>query len=127
MFFCTEMRARIGALAVMLALSGCSTMLDVAGVERTGHQADGTYIISVEEEKLACRQLRERMDVLGNEISVLPERAAEEQRNTPRTIGAAFGRMFGGPTAGSKSLDRYNKAVAERDALNTLYGRKQCF
>ena len=119
--------ARIGALGVMVALSGCSTMLDMAGVQRTGHQSDGTYVVSEDEEKLACRQIHERMDVLGQEISVLPERVAEEEQNSPRTVGAAFARMFGAPDSGLKSVDRYKKAVAERDALNALYARKRCF
>lgn len=123
--------ARIGAgIAVLLGLvaglSGCATMLDVAGVERAGHQSDGTYVVSAEEERLACRQIRERLDVLGREIAALPAQAAEEKQSGPRTVGAAFGRMFGGPGSGLQSVDSYRKATAENDALYALYVRKGC-
>lgn len=116
----------IGCFSLAFASGGCSTVLDMTGTERAGYQSDGSYVVSGAEEKLACRQIRERMDVLGGEISVLPAQAAEEQRNTPRTIGSAFLRMFGGENAGLKSLERYERAVAERDALNSLYARKRC-
>ena len=123
--------ARIGVriavlLGVMAAQSGCASMLDMAGVERAGHQSDGTYVVSAEEEKLACRQIRERLDALSSKISALPEQAVKEERKGPRTVGAAFGRMFGGPGSGNKAVDDHRKATAESDALYGLYVRKEC-
>lgn len=114
------------ALGVAMAVSGCSTMLDVAGVARAGHQPDGTYVVSEDEEHLACRQIRERMDGLRQEISVLPERAAVEKQSTPTTVGLFFGRMFGQGDDGLKAMNRYKEATAENDALRALYVRKRC-
>lgn len=121
-----RMGAGIAALCLVAGLSGCATMLDMAGVERAGHQSDGSYVVSAEEEKLACRQIRERLDVLGREIAALPEQAAREQQRGPGTVGAAFGRMFGGPGSGLKAVNDYKKATAENDALYALYIRKEC-
>lgn len=114
------------ALSIAMAVCGCSTMLDMAGVARAGHQQDGTYVVSTDEERLACRQIRERLDVLDTEMASLPEKAAKESQSTPRTVGAAFVRMFGQSGDGLQSMDRYNKATAESRALTDLYVRKRC-
>lgn len=96
--------------------------------ERAGHQSDGTYIPSVVEEQLACRQLRERIDNLDSHIASFPERAAREQRSQPSTLGAAFGRMFGGADGGGglKAVEDQKRATAERAGLADLYARKDC-
>lgn len=121
-------RGWLGALALgaPAALGGCSTMQELAGVPRTGHQPDGTYVVSPEDEALACRQIRERLDTLSAKIKQLPAKAAEEEQSTPRTVGAALGRMFGGPGAGLESTQDFQRATAESEALNALLVKKRC-
>jgi hypothetical protein len=109
-----------------VALGGCASVQDFAGVPRTGHQADGTYVVTVEEENMPCRQIKERLDILSRQIKTLPQMAAYEQENTPSTVGSALGRMFGGPGAGLKSTTDFKRATAESDALNGLLIKKQC-
>lgn len=117
---------KIAALGLMVGFSGCASVYGLNGVERAGHQSDGTYIVTVEEEGLACRQIRERLDALDSEIAAFPERAAQEEKSRPRTLGAAFGRMFGGPSGGLKSVENHKKATAQRKGLADLYARKDC-
>jgi len=114
------------ALCGALALGGCASMMDFAGVPRAGHQANGTYVVSGEEEKLACRQIKDRLDVLSRELQTLPQQAAFERENTPSTVGSAIGRIFGGPDAGLEATKEYQRAQAESDALKGLLARKQC-
>jgi len=99
---------------------------DMAGVPRTGHQKDGTYIVSEEDEHLACRQIRDRLEVLSRQLKMLPQKAAIEQKSRPMTVTAAFGRMFGEPGDGLTATTEYQKASAETDALNMLLVKKQC-
>ncbi|AHB49854.1 hypothetical protein W911_02455 [Hyphomicrobium nitrativorans NL23] len=121
-------RVRIGAVALGLAagLPGCANVFSMSEAERAGHQSDGTYIPSVAEEQLACRQLRERIDALDSHIATFPERAAREEQSRPRTLGAAFGRMFGGDGGGLKAVEDHKKTTAERAGLAGLYARKDC-
>ena len=110
----------------LLALGGCASVQDFAGIPRTGFQADGSYVVSEEDEKMPCRQIKERLDILSRQIKILPEMAAYERENTPSTVGSALGRMFGGPGAGLKSTKDFQRATAESDALNALLIKKQC-
>ena len=114
------------AFAASTLLAACSTMLDMAGVERAGHQSDGTYVVSAEEEGLACRQIHARLESLDRQIQAIPDRVLQEEQSRPRTVGAALGRMFGGPGAGLKAVNDHKKASAERAALSALYERKEC-
>ena len=121
---------RIGTCFIALGLAagvpGCASVFSMSEAERAGHQSDGTYIASVEEEQLACRQVRERIDGLDEQIASFPERVAKEKQSQPRTLGAAFGRMFGGTDTGLKAVEDHRKATAERHALAALYARKDC-
>ena len=117
---------RVIALGLLVGVSGCASVFSMSEAERAGHQSDGTYIASVAEEQLACRQLRERIDALDTHIASFPERAAREKRSQPQTLGAAFGRMFGGGDTGLKAVEEHKKATAERQALAALYARKDC-
>lgn len=117
---------RAFVLGLMAALAGCSTMQDFVGIPRAGHQKDGTYVPTAEDEKLACRQIRERLDILSRRLKTLPEEAALEQESRPSTVGSALGRMFGGPGAGLRATEQYQRATAESDALNALLVKKQC-
>jgi hypothetical protein len=110
----------------LLALGGCASFQDMAGVPRAGYQANGTYVVSAEEEKLACRQIKDRLDILSAQLKVLPARAAVEQSSSPATVGSALGRMFGGPGDGLTATADFQRATAETEALNQLLVKKQC-
>ncbi len=112
-----------GALAL---LGGCTSTQDMAGAPHAGHQANGAYVVSTEEEKLACRQIEERLEILSREIQVLPQEAALEREKEPSTVGSALGRMFGGPDGGLKATQEFQRAQAESDALKALLARKKC-
>jgi len=118
--------SRCLAVAVLFALGGCATVQDFAGIPRAGYQANGTYVISEEEEKMACRQIKERLDILSSEIKALPQMAAYEQDSTPQTVGSALGRIFGQPGDGLKATSDFKRATAESDALNALLIKKKC-
>ncbi|MCC7253895.1 hypothetical protein [Hyphomicrobium sp.] len=111
------------ALAV---LGGCASVQDMVGVPRTGYQSDGTYVVSDEEEKLACRQLEGRLAYLDRQIQVLPQQVVLESESRPSTVGSALGRMFGGSGDGLKATRELQRARAESDALRALMIRKQC-
>lgn len=117
---------RLLASCALAALGGCASMQDLAGVPRAGYQADGTYVVSEDEEKLACRQIKDRLDILSLQIKSLPARAAVEERARPTTVGAALGRVFGGPGDGLKATKDFQRATAESDALHALAAKKQC-
>lgn len=112
-----------GALSV---LAGCASVQDMAGIPRTGYQSDGTYVVSAEDEKLACRQIVDRLAFLDRQLEAFPEQAALERQSNPRTVGSALGRMFGGSDEGLKATKEYQRAKAESDALAALKVRKQC-
>ncbi|MGE0024385.1 MAG: hypothetical protein AB7S70_12225 [Hyphomicrobium sp.] len=114
------------AACVPALLGGCATMQDFAGIPRTGYQGDGTYVVSPQEEGLACRQIKERLEILTRKLQILPAEAAYERETTPATVGSAIGRMFGGKDDGLKATDDYKRAQAESDALKALIARKQC-
>ncbi len=93
---------------------------------RAGHQANGGYVVSAEEEKLACRQIEERLEILSRQMQVLPQQAALERESEPQTVGSALGRMFGGPDDGLKATEEFQRTQAESDALKALLARKKC-
>lgn len=114
------------ALGVSAALGGCATFQDFAGIPRAGYQANGTYVVSAEEEKLACRQIDERLEVLSRQLQTLPQQAELERKSEPLTVGSALGRVFGGPDEGLKATKEFQRAQAESDALKMLRLKKQC-
>jgi hypothetical protein len=117
---------RLPLAAILMVAGGCASVQDMAGVPRTGHQKDGTYIVSEEDEKLACRQIHDRLETLSRQLKMLPQKAAIEQKSRPMTVTAAFGRMFGEPGDGLTATTEYQKASAETDALNALLVKKNC-
>lgn len=121
-----DRRFWIVVAAVVSALGGCSTLQDVAGIARAGHQPDGTYVLSAEEQELPCRHIRSRLAFLSQQLQALPERAALEQKSQPSTVSSAFGRLFGAPGAGLHTTRDFQKVTAESDALNALLVQKQC-
>lgn len=114
------------AVSALVALGGCATMQDMAGVPRSGYQSNGTYVVGDNEEKMACRQIKDRLDTLGREIKLAPEKAAYEQNNRPSTLGSALGRVFGEAGDGLQATKDFHRATAESDALNALMIKKQC-
>lgn len=114
------------AVVVMVAAGGCASYLDFAGIPRTGYQADGSYVVSPEEEALACRQIEERIESLSRRLQTLPQQAELERQSQPSTVGSALGRVFGGPDDGLKAPADFRRAEAESNALKMLLVKKQC-
>lgn len=113
-------------LGALPGLGGCASVQDFAGIPRAGYQSNGTYVVSAEEEQLACRQIKDRLELLSRQIQTLPQQAALERDAQPMTVGSALGRMFGGPDAGLKATKDFEKAQAESNALKALAAKKQC-
>ena len=117
---------RLAAVGLFALLTGCASWQDAVGIPRTGHQKDGTYVVSSDEEHLACRQIRERLDILSRQLQTLPQRAVVEQKSQPATMMAAMERWFGGPGEGLKATEDFQRANAESEALKALLVKKQC-
>ena len=114
------------ALSAFVVMGGCASMQDFVGIPRAGHQQDGSYVVSPDEEKLACRQIEDRLVFLSRQMDSFPEQAEAERASRPATVGSALGRMFGGGDSGLKAATDYRRAEAESNALRALMQRKQC-
>ena len=112
--------------AAVLALAGCSTVQDLAGVPRPGLQNDGTYVLTSEEQALGCRELEERSLGLKQHMQTLPAQAMDQMQQLPNTVSAALGRLFGSPGACVPAVAEYNEARAESVALNESLAKKGC-
>lgn len=117
---------RVLAPCAVVLLGGCASVQDFAGIPRAGYQANGTYVVSSEETMLACRQIKDRIEVLSRQIQALPQQAAHEREKEPSTVGSALFRVFGGPDAGLQATKDFQRAQAESDALKDLFAKKQC-
>src|SRR4029078_6316070 len=62
--------ALLGALAI--SAGGCSTMNELSGAPRPGYQKDGTYVLSAQDQALACRELQARQVGLQEQLTALP-------------------------------------------------------
>lgn len=116
----------IGLALCAIAMAGCSTMNDLAGVERPGYQSDGTYVLSNQEQELGCRELQERSLSLQEQIQALPAQAVEQMQALPNTVSRAWKRLVGAPGDGVPAMEQYNEAKAEQAALNQTLARKGC-
>lgn len=109
-----------------MALSGCSTMQDFAGLERPGLQQDGSYMLTSHEEGMGCRELQERSLGLQEQMNKLSVSALEQVQQVPNTLASAWGRVFGDPGDGVPAIAQYKEAQAESVALNTTLAKKGC-
>jgi hypothetical protein len=125
-FRCLGAIWRTGALLLALAVAGCSTLQDFAGVEHAGYQSNGTYVLSAQDKELGCRHLQERSDGLIEKMQALPALAAQEIQNAPSNIAALFNRAFGGSGDGLKAVNDYDRSHAEASALNAQLAEKGC-
>jgi hypothetical protein len=120
---------RLFGLAVMfcaLALAGCSTVQDMAGIPRPGYQNDGSYVLTSQEQDLNCRALQERSLGLQEQMQQLSVQALQQMQQVPNTMAAAWKRLFGAPGEGVPAIAEYNEARAESTALNQTLVRKGC-
>lgn len=116
----------VALCALALALAGCSSLQDMAGLPRAGYQHDGSYVISAQEQGLGCRALQERSLGLQEQMRALSIRALEQMQQVPNTIAAAWGRLLGSPGDGVPAIAKYNEARAESAALNATLTQKGC-
>jgi hypothetical protein len=116
----------IPTCALALLLPACSTMQDLAGIERPGYQKDGTFVLTSQEQGEGCRALQEREQGLQAQMRQLSERAVQEMQQVPNTIASAWARLVGSPGDGVPAVSEYNQARAESAAVNATLARKGC-
>lgn len=114
----------IGAL--MVSATGCATMHDLSGAPRPGYQADGSYVLSAQDQGLGCRELTERKASLQNQLNELPAKAMQQMQELPQTVASAWARLTGSTDKGVPALAQYNEAKAEVDAVNASLEQKGC-
>jgi hypothetical protein len=122
----SPLKAVVPLCTFALLLTGCATVTDLGGFQRTGYQDDGSYVLSAREEEMGCRALKERQQGLQAQMQQLSARAVKEMQELPQTVASAWGRMFGSPGQGVPSVAEYNEARAETAALNATLARKGC-
>jgi hypothetical protein len=101
-------------------------MQDLAGIERPGYQKDGRYVLTAQEQGLACRALEERSKGLQEQMQELSQRAVKQMQEVPHTIANAWDRLIGSPGEGVPAVTEYNEARAEAAALDATFARKGC-
>ena len=122
--------SRVGAVllgsGLVLTLSACASLQDLAGIEHPGYQKDGSYVLSAQEQDLGCRELEARSQGLQSQMQQLSQRAVQEIQQVPLTISNAWGRLVGSSDNGVPAVAEYNEARAEVAALNETITRKGC-
>ena len=116
----------VPSCVLVFCLTACSTMGDLAGIERPGYQTNGTYVLSAQEQGQGCRALQERSQGLQQQMQALSERAVHEMQQVPQTIANAWSRLVGDPGDGVPAVAEYNEARAESAALNSTLAQKGC-
>lgn len=114
------------ALAIAALTAGCSTMHDLAGLERAGPQSDGGYILTSSESSMDCRALAERIDVTLEEMAKAAGGIKAEREQLPPTVASLFARATGGADGGLKSARKHREGAAHVRALAAEQARKGC-
>jgi hypothetical protein len=109
-----------------LALAGCSTVQDIAGVARPGYQDDGSFVLTDREQGLSCRALQERSLGLQEQMQQLSVQALQQMQQVPHTMAATWKRLVGSPDDGVPAIAQYNEAHAESVALDRTMTSKGC-
>ncbi len=109
-----------------VALAGCSTTQDLAGIPHPGYQQNGSYVLSDQQQGLGCSALQERSLSLQEQMQKLSKSALEQMQQLPDTAVAAWGRLFGAPGDGVPAITEYKAAQAESAALDATMVRKGC-
>jgi hypothetical protein len=112
--------------ALAIAVAGCSSMQDLAGLQRPGYQPDGSYVMSAQEQGAGCRELQERSLGLQEQMQQLSVSALQQMQQLPNTVVSAWGRLVGSPEKGVPAIAEYNEARAESAALNATITHKGC-
>lgn len=115
-----------GALALAVCLAGCSTLNDMAGIARPGHQPDGSYVLLEAERELDCRQLADRIELDLSDMANARAALSDERSAPAPTLVRAYRRAFGGPDAGLKNAERYDRKQRHARAFNAELARKGC-
>lgn len=114
------------AVAATVAVGGCSTIVDLAGVPRPGLQSDGRYVLTDSEIALECRGLSDRIDDELAGMTRTASRLAAERKAPPKTIVSLIGRNFGGPDGGLTNARLLDEGEARVRALGAEQRRRNC-
>lgn len=110
-----------------LVSGGCSTVQDIAGIERPGVQANGGYILTSTESSMDCRALADRIDVTLEDMAKAAGRIKGERESLPPTVLGALQRTFGSSEdAGIASARKHREGEARVRALAAEQSRKGC-
>ncbi|MGD9784978.1 MAG: hypothetical protein AB7E80_14625 [Hyphomicrobiaceae bacterium] len=113
-------------VAVCLCLTGCTTVVDLAGLPRPGLQPNGSYVLTAAESQADCRALNERIE---SDLVVMKKqlpRIEKEQAALPDTVTGVLERTFGGVDAGSHGRRTWREAEGRARALDKAAGEKGC-
>lgn len=113
-------------LAAGLALGGCGTVQQIAGIPLAGPQPGGGYILTSTESSMDCRSLAERIEIALAEMSKAAARIPEEKKQLPPTMVGVFERAFGAADGGSSNARKYREGEQHVRALAAEQSRKGC-
>jgi hypothetical protein len=117
-------RPAVTAGALALTMAGCSMSQELIGAPHSGIQKDGSYLMSAQEQGMACRELQDRSAGLQQHMQVLSVQAVEQVQQLPGTVVASWQRLVGEP--GAPAIAEYKEAQAESAALNRTITSKGC-
>lgn len=118
---------RLLALSISAAvLAGCSSLGDMAGAKRPGFQANGTYVLSDQEQQLSCEQLQARSTAVTQQIQEVSTKAVNSMQWEPSSMASPLGRLFGFPGAEAPEVADYKQLQAESTALDDQRRLKGC-
>lgn len=118
--------AASSTLAAVLALGGCGTVQELAGVPLAGPQANGGYILTSSEAGMDCRSLAERIEITLEDMSKAAARIPEEKKELPPTMASVFQRAIGGPDGGLTNARKHREGEMHVRALAAEQSRKGC-
>jgi hypothetical protein len=113
------------ASSLAATLAGCSLAIGGAAGP-TGPQADGTFVLSDQEQQRSCDQLSARSQELQKQILDVSGRAIQKEQSGSNTATTAFARLAGAPPEEAAEIAEYNRLKAESAAIDAARTRKQC-
>jgi hypothetical protein len=116
--------AALGTLAAWLG--GCSMSQDLLNAPHYGYQADGSYVLSQQEEGAGCRELQDRTLGLQERMQQLSVQAVDQMQQLPGTVVAGWQRLVGAPGDGVPAIAEYKQAHAQSEAVGRAMVRKGC-
>jgi hypothetical protein len=113
------------ACSLTTAIAGCSLAID-GSHSRPGLQADGTYVLSDQEQLRGCDQLSARSLEISRQMLDVSGRAIDKVKSGSNTTSMAFARLAGSSPEEAAEIAEYNRLKAESTAIDAARTRKLC-